>query len=286
MELVTEPVIGSAREAADFARELQLLLRYLGASGANMEKGEMRVEANVSVARATETADGRGPNADRRGKLGLNRSSGMVGRTGLGAKPVLGTKVEVKNLNSFRAVERAIAYEMNRQVELLESGGKIVQETRGWNEDTGKTFSQRRKEESHDYRYFPDPDLPKLVIRDIPEFAEEKLRKEMPELPSARRHRYAALGVGTRDVETLLTNRSLGALLEATAKEFRNASKTLLAANYITSDLLGLIKKAGHSGDAMTLHFSAALFAWTHWRRSCAEDCPSAANPSNRKADT
>ena len=179
VELVTEPVIKSAKEAARFARELQLLLRHLGVSDANMEKGEMRVEANISV-------------------------SEDAGR--------FGTKVEVKNLNSFRAVEGAIAYEMNRHIELIESGKRVEQETRGWNEDIGKTFSQRKKEESHDYRYFPDPDLSKLVIRDIPEFADGKLRKGMPELPFEKRRRYVALGIKDDDVETLLANRSLGTI--------------------------------------------------------------------------
>src|SRR3989344_3387920 len=130
MELVTEPVIHSGSEAAEFAKELQLLLRYLGVSDANMEKGEMRVEANVSVSK-TDT---------------------------------FGVKVEVKNLNSFKAVERAIAYEVERQIAVIESGEKVVQETRGWDENKQKTFSQRLKEESHDYRYFPDPDLPKMKI--------------------------------------------------------------------------------------------------------------------------
>lgn len=125
MELVTEPVIHSAEEASRFAKELQLLLQYLGAGEANLEKGEMRVEANISVSKE----DGK-----------------------------FGTKVEVKNLNSFKAVEKAILFEMDRQIELLEGGEKVAQETRGWDEHKEVTFSQRKKEDSHDYRYFPDPD--------------------------------------------------------------------------------------------------------------------------------
>ena len=228
MELVTEPVISSAREAADFARELQLLLRYLGASGANMEKGEMRVEANISVSKEREK---------------------------------LGTKVEVKNLNSFRAVERAITYEMNRHIECIESGQRVLQETRGWNEDTGKTFSQRRKEESHDYRYFPDPDLSKLAIADIPEFAVSRLKNEMPTLPWEKRQRYALLGIKADDAEILLANRSIAALLEAVEGELKDKSRLLLAANYSTSDLLGLIKKAGLDGNGAALPFSFSAFA-------------------------
>ena len=148
MELVTEPVIHSAKEAGDFARELQLLLRYLGVSEANMEKGEMRVEANISVIQ-----DSRFKNKE------------------------LGTKVEVKNLNSFKAVERAIEYEVKRHSEILENGGKLFQETRGWDELKQQTYSQRVKEESHDYRYFPDPDLPKLMLNEIPEFSLGNLKK-------------------------------------------------------------------------------------------------------------
>src|SRR3989344_6112676 len=129
MELVTEPVIKTAEQAADFARELQLVLRYLRMSDANMEKGEMRVEANVSV---------------------RNDQTTMT-------NDQLGTKVEVKNLNSFKSVERAIKYEFERQTKLLMGGGEVVQETSGWNEEKGETFSQRVKEESHDYRNFPDP---------------------------------------------------------------------------------------------------------------------------------
>ena len=133
MELVTEPELHSGKESADFARELQLLLQYLGVGDANMEKGEMRIEANISVSTTDK----------------------------------LGTKVEVKNINSFKAVEKAVAYEIERHIQVLESGGKIVQETRGWNEDKQATFSQRLKEDSHDYRYFPDPDLPKMKISEI-----------------------------------------------------------------------------------------------------------------------
>src|SRR3990167_8255300 len=201
MELVTEPVIHSAEDAGAFARELQLLLRYLGASEANMEKGEMRVEANVSVARATETfasAEERRTNADSRrknietGGLILRDSASSLRPSAIST---LGTKVEIKNLNSFRIMEKAVAYEIKRQQELLERGEKVVQETRGWDEKKGATFSQRVKEGSADYRYFPDPDLPSLKLSELPEFNPEKLRKGMPELPSERRARYLGLGI-------------------------------------------------------------------------------------------
>jgi aspartyl-tRNA(Asn)/glutamyl-tRNA(Gln) amidotransferase subunit B len=156
MELVTEPVIHDSQTAVRFAKELQLLLRYIGAGEANLEKGEMRVEANISVSK-TDT---------------------------------FGTKTEVKNLNSFKAVEKSIDYEIKRQIALLEKGEKVVQETRGFDEKTGTTYSQRLKESSHDYRYFPEPDLPKLKISEVGEFSREVLTKETPELPWIRRERF------------------------------------------------------------------------------------------------
>src|SRR3989344_2037390 len=143
MELVTEPVMHTAEEALRFAKELQLLLQYIGISGANMEKGEMRVEANISVSKTDE----------------------------------FGTKVEVKNINSFRAVGKTIEFEYKRQTELLDKGERVVQETRGWDENAGETFSQRLKESAHDYRYFPCPDLPKLFLSEIPELSKEELKK-------------------------------------------------------------------------------------------------------------
>lgn len=213
MELVTEPVIHSASEAADFAKELQLLLRYLGASDANMEKGEMRVEANVSVSKSD----------------------------------VFGVKVEVKNLNSFRAVERAIAYETERQIAALERGEKIVQETRGWDENKQKTFSQRLKEESHDYRYFPEPDLPKLKISQIPEFSPENLRKELPELPREKRERLKKIfELKDEAVEIYVQDIDMGKFFESVAEYLNSKGKedaVPLASNYIISDLSGLMKE-------------------------------------------
>ncbi|MCK4386806.1 MAG: Asp-tRNA(Asn)/Glu-tRNA(Gln) amidotransferase subunit GatB, partial [Candidatus Pacebacteria bacterium] len=210
MELVTEPMIENARQAGDFAREFQLLLRYLGVSEANMEKGEMRVEANISV---TETAE-------------------------------LGTKIEIKNLNSFRVVEKAIDYEIKRQIEVLEDGGKIIQETRGWNENSQSTFAQRIKEGSADYRYFPDPDLPKLKISEISEFQADELKKEIPELPREKRERYRAdFGVKDEDIESFIRDKNLADFFEEVVKNFINDKETIkLASNYITSDLMGLMK--------------------------------------------
>ncbi len=231
MELVTEPVIHTAEEAGNFGRELQLLLRTLGVSEANMEKGEMRLEVNISLS-ATEK---------------------------------LGTKVEVKNIGSFKAAEKAIAYEIARHTQALEAGEKIVQETRGWDDEKGKTFSQRKKEDSHDYRYFPDPDLPKLKISEIPEFSKENLAKTLPELPWEKRARYTALGLKTTDVYIYVTIPEVGAFFEATAKALGDKKDSvLLASNYISTDILGLIKKKhgeGHEGEMARLAFTPAQFA-------------------------
>ena len=216
MELVTEPVLHSAKEAGDFARELQLLLRYLGIAEANMEKGEMRVEANISVQRFDLSSDPRSN---------------------------LGTKVEVKNLNSFKSVERAIEYEVKRHIELLENGEKIEQETSGFDENKGTTFSQRKKEDSHDYRYFPDPDLPKLTISEIAEFKAEILNKELGELPSAKRVRYESeFGIKPEDIEFFVQNRLMGSFFEAVVRFLSDKNLAKTASNYLVSDLAGLLK--------------------------------------------
>lgn len=210
MELVTEPVIHSAKEAGDFGRELQLLLRYLGVSEANMEKGQMRVELNISV-------------SDDPNKFG--------------------TKVEVKNINSFKAVEKAAEHETKRMIELIESGekDKIVQETRGWDETKQSTFSQRVKENANDYRYFPDPDLPKLFLSEI--FNTEELRKNLPELPQAKRIRYENdYGIKKEDIESYITDQELGSWFEKVATILNDKDKIKTASNYITSDFLGLKK--------------------------------------------
>jgi aspartyl-tRNA(Asn)/glutamyl-tRNA(Gln) amidotransferase subunit B len=212
MELVTEPVLHSAADAVSFAKELQLLLRTLGVAEANMEKGEMRVEANISV-------------SAEKGKFG--------------------TKVEVKNLNSFRTVEKAIEYEIARHIKALEEGEKINQETRGWNEAKQSTYSQRSKEDSHDYRYFPDPDLPKLRISEIPEFHKDVLEKEIGELPWNKRDRYAkAYELKPEDVEIYVQNPEWGHYFESLIKDFNEDKKLIkLASNYISSDLLGMVNK-------------------------------------------
>ena len=210
MELVTEPVIHSSQEAGKFGRELQHLLRYLEVSEANMEKGQMRVELNISVSDDPEK---------------------------------FGTKVEVKNINSFRAVERAAEYEIKRMTELIEDGraDHIVQETRGWDENKQLTFSQRSKENANDYRYFPDPDLPKLFLSKA--FNIDKLKSELPELPKSRRERYKNnYGIKDEDIESYVIDKKLGDWFEKVADELKDRSKIKIASNYITSDYVGLKK--------------------------------------------
>lgn len=209
MELVTEPVIFDANTAGDFARELQLLLRTLNISDANMEKGEMRIEANISVSKE---------------------------------KGVLGTKVEVKNLNSFKVVAAAIDYEISRQIEVLEGGGIVVQETRGWDENKARTFSQRSKETAKDYRYFPDPDIPKMDISKIEEFDSSRIAEKMPVLPSNKRIKYKKLGIPRDTIEVIMTDKKLDDYFAVVAGNSQISSSTaLLAANYLTSDILPLL---------------------------------------------
>src|SRR3989344_1648227 len=228
MELVTEPhVFEGGKEAAEnaskFAKELQLVLWYLDVSEANMEKGEMRVEANISVS------------PDRK---------------------KFGTKVEVKNLNSFRSVERAIKYELERMGDLLEEGKEkeIVQETRGWDEEKQKTFSQRRKESSHDYRYFPDPDLPKMKLHEA--FDLKKMQKELPELPEAKRKRFRKeFGIKDEDIEVYVNAPALAGWFEEVAGILEDKDKVITASNYITTDYLGLDK----TGPVRAEHFAELI---------------------------
>ena len=215
MELVTEPhtfedSTTAAKSASNFAKELQLILQYLGVSEANMEKGEMRVEANISI-----SADSKS----------------------------LGTKVEVKNLNSFKSVERAILHEFDRMEKLIESGKQkeIVQETRGWDEAKQKTFSQRSKENANDYRYFPDPDLPKMKLHQA--FDLEKMKEELLELPAQKRARYKKdFGIKDEDIEVYVNDLELSSWFEEVVKILHSSEKVKTASNYITSDFVGLKK--------------------------------------------
>jgi len=208
MELVTEPVIHDAQTAGRFARELQLLLRTLKISKANMEKGEMRVEANISVSKDA----------------------------------TLGTKVEVKNLNSFKSVEAAIEYEINRQIETLENGESLSQETRGWDENKNKTFTQRSKETAKDYRYFPDPDIPKIKTSEVPEFSAASLDEMLPILPSKKRLDYKNLGLASNLVEVIITQPELDQYFESLLVTLEGDQDVIkIAVNYLTSDIVALI---------------------------------------------
>lgn len=231
MELVTKPVIHDAETAVRFGQELQLLLRYLGAGEANMEKGEMRVEANISVATPEDTAAGK-----------------------------FGIKTEVKNLNSFRAVGRAIEYEVKRQSAILEqiaSGDlseKVVQETRGWDDIKNETYSQRSKESSHDYRYFPDPDLPKMKLSEMPEFSRDALVKTMPELPWQKRDRYkTAYAMTDKEVAVFVDTPELATYFEKVIAAYPSDARSIkLTVNYILSDYLGLLKNIAPTSASVT----------------------------------
>jgi aspartyl-tRNA(Asn)/glutamyl-tRNA(Gln) amidotransferase subunit B len=211
MELVTEPVIYSGSEVIKFGEELQLLLQYLEVAEANMEKGEMRIEANISISNNEK----------------------------------LGTKVEVKNLNSFKSAEKAIEYEIKRQAEVLENGEKVAQETRGWDDKKLVTFSQRSKEDSHDYRYFPDPDLPKLKLSELSEFSIDVLRKELKETPSKKRERFKDVyDIKEKDIDFYISNVSLGGLFEKAAVSISEKKDFQLLSNYIVSDIASFGGKA------------------------------------------
>lgn len=233
MELVTEPVIHDAETAGRFARELQLLLRTLRAGEANLEKGEMRIEANISV----------------------SREAG-----------VYGTKVEIKNLNSFRSVERAIAFEIARQSKLILEGGRVDQETRGWDEAKQETFHQRFKEGSADYRYFPEPDLPTLRLFEIPECTLEAIRATLPELPWQRRARYQTqFALKDEDVAYITNAIERSAFFDAVAASLDNDSALVArAANYLVSDLAGIWAKRGtESYDTLSPDAFAKLIRMT-----------------------
>jgi aspartyl-tRNA(Asn)/glutamyl-tRNA(Gln) amidotransferase subunit B len=207
MEIVSEPDIRSPDEAAAYMRKLRSIVRYLGTCDGNMEEGSLRCDANVSVRRVGD--------------------------------PAFGTRCEIKNVNSIRFVARAIEYEARRQVELLEAGGRVEQETRLFDAARGETRSMRGKEEAHDYRYFPDPDLLPL---ELDEDLIERVRATLPELPDDKKARFVeAYGLTAYDAGVLVAERASADFFEETAKG-RDAKQ---AANWIINDLFGLLAKAG-----------------------------------------
>jgi aspartyl-tRNA(Asn)/glutamyl-tRNA(Gln) amidotransferase subunit B len=206
MEIVSEPDMRSSEEAAAYLKKMRSILRYLGTCDGNMEEGSMRCDVNVSV---------RKPGGD------------------------LGTRCEIKNVNSIRYVQQAIEYEARRQIEILEDGGSIKQETRLYDPGKGETRSMRSKEQAHDYRYFPDPDLLPLVLD--PEWVSE-IKATLPELPDEKRARFSRdYGLSDYDAGVLVSEKEVGAFYEAVAKG-RDAK---LAANWVMGDLAGLLNKAG-----------------------------------------
>jgi aspartyl-tRNA(Asn)/glutamyl-tRNA(Gln) amidotransferase subunit B len=204
-EIVSEPDLRTPDEAFEYLTRLKEILLYTRVSDCNMEEGSLRCDANVSV---------RLRGAER-----------------------FGTKVEVKNVNSFRFIRAALEYEIERQIEVIESGGRVMQESRLWNANEGRTYSMRSKEQAHDYRYFPEPDLPPLTVSR--EFLERK-RAELPELPEARRARMIAeYELNERDAHTLTTSREFADRFEAAAKTAKNPHRV---ANLLLSELGGRLK--------------------------------------------
>ncbi len=199
MELVTAPDISDAVTAKKFCQEYQKILRYLDVAWADMEKGQMRCEANISL-----------------------QEKGRWEKNGDSIKPLgdykLNPKIELKNINSFKAMEKAIEYEIKRQAKILEEGGRLKQETRGWNDETGKTYHQRVKESAHDYRYFPEPDLPPLDLREI----KEKLKKELPELPQEKFKRFQEeYGFTPENAELMVGDKAMADYIEKVISELR-----------------------------------------------------------------
>jgi len=208
IEIVTEPDLRSAAEAAEFFAKLRDILVWLGVSDGNMEEGSLRCDANISVRPVGQQA--------------------------------FGTKTEVKNINSFRYVQKALEYEIARHIDLLESGGRVVQETRLWDSGSGRTYSMRTKEEAHDYRYFPEPDLPPVVVDAA---RADAVRAGMPELPEARRRRFvAAYGLPDYDAGVLTQSPALADYFEQAAADAGNPKAV---SNWVMGELLRTLNERG-----------------------------------------
>ncbi|MGB5617475.1 MAG: Asp-tRNA(Asn)/Glu-tRNA(Gln) amidotransferase subunit GatB [Desulfobacterales bacterium] len=213
IEIVSEPDLRSPEEAGAYLRQLRAVVRYLGICDGNLEEGSFRCDANVSIR----------PFGNR----------------------TLGTRTELKNLNSFKHVEKALQYEIMRQTEVLRDGGRVTQETRLWDPDRNRSTSMRGKEEAHDYRYFPDPDLLPLTIDTA---WIERVQQELPELPEAKRDRFIAdYGLPAYDADLLTTDRELADYFETCLETFSNPKPV---SNWIMGPLLGLLNTAGKSIDA------------------------------------
>jgi len=213
MEIVSEPDIRTAEEASEYLKKLRSILRYIEVSDADMEKGNFRCDANVSI-------------------------------RPVGAKD-FGTRAEIKNVNSFKFVQKAIDYEIKRQAQILDEGGRVVQETRLFDSNKGVTFSMRSKEEAHDYRYFPEPDLVPIKIAAE---AIEEIRKSIPELPDAKRERFVKnYGLPEYDADMLTQSRAMADYFEEATK-LSNQPKTV--SNWMMGELMRLLNTDGHEIDA------------------------------------
>jgi len=223
VEIVSEPDIRSSREAAEYLKALRDILVYLGVNDGNLEEGSFRCDANVSV---------------------MRKGASQYGQ-----------RVELKNINSFRFVQKAIDYEIGRQVELIESGGRVAQETRLFDAVRGETRSMRSKEEAHDYRYFPEPDLPPLRI---PAGYVERIERELPELPRAKLHRFVGTyGLPAYDAKILVGDRALADLFEKVQAVYKGPAKKL--SNWFLGELLRLMKEEAREVGA--LRFTPPQFA-------------------------
>ncbi len=228
MEIVSTPDIDSPEEAKRYFQKLRQILMWIGVNSGNMEAGALRCDANVSV-----------------------RPIGQEH---------YGTKVEIKNMNSFRAVERALVYEVQRQIKLLDEQGRVVQETRGWNESKGITESQRSKESAHDYRYFPEPDIPPLLLDESWVAAR---RAELPELPDERRRRFEQdYDLSRQDADLLTTDRYVADYYEAAVLAAQSVNGTAKdVANWIGGELFRLLKDSGDNTDTLAQRMPPAHIA-------------------------
>jgi aspartyl-tRNA(Asn)/glutamyl-tRNA(Gln) amidotransferase subunit B len=213
LEIVTEPDMRSVEEARAYATALRSILRCLGVNSGDMEKGVIRFEANISLRPVGES--------------------------------LLGKRVEIKNLNSFRALERSVSYEVERQAQILRAGGEVDQETRGWNEERGQTYVMRSKEEANDYRYFPEPDLPPLIVED--EWI-ERVRAGLPELPAARQVRFESqYGLSAYDAALLIGDLAVADYFEDTLRALGETGSAKTVANWVLGELFSLVNQNGGS---------------------------------------
>jgi aspartyl-tRNA(Asn)/glutamyl-tRNA(Gln) amidotransferase subunit B len=210
IEIVSEPDMRSGQEAAEYAQELRRIMRYIGVSDGNMQEGSLRCDVNISV-------------------------------RPVGQKE-FGTKVEIKNMNSFNAIQKAIEYEIERQIAAVEAGERIIQETRLWEEGSQRTISMRVKEGSSDYRYFPEPDLPPI---EVSKQQLEQWRSELPELPAEKRHRYESeLGLSAYDARVLTDDRLVAEYFEAAVAAKANPKQT---ANWVMGDIAAYLNTGKHT---------------------------------------